>query len=256
MFTRTDDAASAVRQAVDPACARQVFAELRWNSGHGGDGDEPLRVRLDRMVDDELHVNLIPSIDRSRAPKEGQRATIRFFMDGYRYEFEAPVRNVVCRTGPRDVPVAAALILGLPGQVVRQPRRSSFRVSVAGHGDLRVVMCPAVPERADCCPIDACPVRGRIVNVSAGGLCAVVQVGPGSGIHPGQRLFAEFNLPEIDQPFRVLTEVRHVRSMHHGGGALLGLRFENGVDGPIDLADRSISQFVAREEGRRLRRKR
>jgi c-di-GMP-binding flagellar brake protein YcgR len=95
-----------------------------------------------------------------------------------------------------------------------------------------------------------------MVNLSAGGLCAVVQTHHPGLLHTCDRLFLEFRLPDAPDDFMLLAHVRHVRQTSRRGGTLIGLKFEDGIDRPLEPMTQSIAQFVTREERRQLRRKR
>lgn len=251
MFIRTARPSSAVRETLDAACAHQLFAELRMD-----DEAEALRVRFGRVEGDELHVQFAPSLDVSKAPVEGQESIVQWLIEGDCCIFRSQVRGVLITPGAGGRPRATGLVLDVPDQISRQQRRSSFRVPLAAHDNIHMSISQAASGRTDCCPLDGYHVRGRMVNLSAGGLCAIIHVEHAAKLCAGQQLFIDFTLPDVEREFSLLAEVCHVRPAHHGGGVLVGLRFLSGVPWPVEPLIQAITRFVTREERRRLQRKR
>jgi hypothetical protein len=95
---------------------------------------------------------------------------------------------------------AGGLALRLAGREVTQ-RREAVR------GDVELSLRVAVRDGASAAPGQGRVVRGRTVNVSAGGLLALLDVNPDGLVQVGAELPAEVTLPSGDQVAAVLQVV-------------------------------------------------
>jgi hypothetical protein len=253
MFTRHSHATNTMRLTLEPPCTRQELAELRWDGpGEGA----VLRIRFQAVKGDDLHVQLSPSMDATRAPAVGHSVTVSLSLDGQRCRFSTRVRKVLTTIGPGGRPRTATLVLLLPEVIHRQQRRAAFRIPLGTQGNIEVTVCPAAADEWDCCAIGARPMKGPIVNLSTGGLGVVLRMERIGELRVAQKVFVDFVLPEVNQEFVLRAEVRSVRAVRQGGGVLVGVRFLFGLSCPLESLVETITQFVTREERRRLRRKR
>jgi hypothetical protein len=66
----------------------------------------------------------------------------------------------------------------------------------------------------------------------------------------------DFQLPEVDDPFCLLGDVRHVRQVREGGSYMVGVRFLGLPTLELTSLWQVLNRFVVEEQRRRLRRRR
>lgn len=254
MGTRTTQASSVVRDMIDRACARDTPARLHFTDN--SDEDHIARIRLIKLEDNEIYADAPLSADPKTSLSKRQPVIVHTRIEGSRYAFRTRVERVFTKVDLNAHKRITAITLALPNNITQQQRRQCFRVSVAGHADIHVAFCATVPGQPDCCPINAEQFRGRMVNISAGGLCVIVPMSQRRRFGAGERLFVEFALPEIDEPFQLSVEVRRTKKVHEDTDTLLGLRFKTDLAWPARPLIQQITRFIANEERRQLRRRR
>ncbi len=254
MGTRTAQASSVVRDMIDRACAHDTPAELHF--ADSSNEDHIARIRLIKLEDNEIYADAPLSADSKTSLSKHQAVTVHTMIEGSRYAFCTRVERVFTKVDLNAHKRITAITLALPNNIAQRQRRQFFRVSVAGHADIHVAFCATAGGQPDCCPIDAERFRGRMVNISAGGLCAIVPTSQRRRFRTGERLFVEFALPGIDEPLRLSVEVRHSRKVHENTDTLLGLRFRTDLAWPVKPLIQEITRFITNEERRHLRRRR
>jgi len=252
MTTKIAQAASAVRKMIDCACARNTPAELHY----AGKSDEThiARIRLIKIENDEIYADAPLSADSKVTLSRRQPVNVHAQINGTRYAFATHVERVFTTVDLNAHKRISAITLALPERMTEQQRRKYFRMSVAGHEDIRVDFCAALADQPNCCSIDAERFSGRMVNVSAGGLLVIIPISQRRKYVQCERLFVEFHLPEIENAFQLSAEVRHFRRVHDGTDTLVGFRFEHDVPIPVERLIQMITRFVADQERRRLKR--
>ena len=242
-----------MREMVDRACARNAPAELHFATTSSNEA-HIARIRLIRIEGGELYADAPLSTDSQTTLSRRQRVIIHTMIDGTRYAFHTHVERVFTTVDLNAHKRISAITLAVPDSITQRQRRECFRISVAGHPDIPVAFCKALPDQPDCCALDAERFSGRLVNVSVGGLCVIVPVSRRRRFCQGERFFVEFMLPAVDEPFCLSAEGRHFRKVHENTDTLIGLRFRTDIAWPTKPLIQAISRFVADEERRQLRR--
>lgn len=251
MSTKTNQVSSDVHDAIDRACARNAPAELHYSANNE---THIARIRLIKIEGNEIYADAPLSSDSKTALSKHQPVIIHTMIDNTRYAFQTRVERVFTMVDLNAKKRIRAITFAIPRQIKQQQRREYYRVSVAGHDDIRIDFCPTLPDRSDCCSIDAKHFSGRLVNISTGGLLVIVPVSQHRGFRFGERFFVEFELPDIEDPFQLSVEMRHFRKVHENTDTLVGLKFKTDVNWPVRPLVQQITRFIANEERRQLRR--
>jgi hypothetical protein len=148
--------------------------------------------------------------------------------DGRTYTFAAAAVSAA-RPALRRGQARPTWKLGLPLRVdARERRRAPRRAAPVVHPVEVELTDPAHPERV---------LRGRLVDISAGGIAVRIERRPSGRISFGQAVWVRFQMPGERAPFEFVVSVRHCRILHPGDALLLGLSFCGGED-PATHAER------------------
>lgn len=251
---RTDAAQQAdiARAMLQDACARNLSGEIHYeNVNRRGSA----RMRFLAVEENRIYTDRPQSIGMPVAFRPRQCVTVHFLTDGTRYAFQTRVVAPLTLVRLNDEQQVVGMSFGLPSEVRKQQRRSTYRVAVISQA-IRVDLHPVSREDLTCCLLDADRLSGWLANVSAGGLTLFLEMTQPARFQLGDAFCVQFALPDVPEPMVLPAEVRHVSRIHDGQAVRVGLCFL-----PCDLYDtRSqvvrISRFVAAEQRRRLRRRR
>jgi c-di-GMP-binding flagellar brake protein YcgR len=242
----------AVRRLLQAACARNTSAELHCE---GDEGSLTARLRLLRVESQQLLTDEARFSGNAPALRPRQPVVIYFLQDGVRWAFRSRVRAPQVVVSLNHDFRIRGMAFQVPDQVLEQQRRADFRVSLAGR-DILAELRAAATGDITACPVHADRFAGRVTNISAGGLCLLVDPDVRSGFDLGELFYAHFRLPEEDEECLLPVEVRNHRRIASSGAILVGLRFVacSLAGTPIQL--RRVQHFVAAEQRRLLRARR
>jgi c-di-GMP-binding flagellar brake protein YcgR len=251
---RTDAAeqAAIARALLQDACARNLSGEIHCEDVHRRG---TARMRFLALDDDRVYTDRPQSIETPVAFRAHQRVVVYFLANATRYAFRARVAKPLVLVRLNDEQQVVGMALRLPAEVREEQRRSAYRVTIAGQG-IRVDLHQVNRDDPTGCPVDADRFSGQLANISAGGVCVLVESSERARPQPGDTFCIQFGLPDIPVPFVLPADVRHASPIHDGQAVRVGLCFLW-----CDLFDtRSqvvrISKFVAAEQRRQLRRRR
>ncbi len=237
---------------LNQACQRNTPAELHFQRGEAD--LITARVRLLGLDAELIYVDRPQVVGSQFRLRPRQSAMVYFLLAGTRYAFHSRVVKPRClvRLNARQRVFGAAL--AIPAEVRPQQRRADFRLSLAGY-DWTVALChQGEREHPRRCAIDAHRFKVRLVNISAGGVEALVDPSAIRGCGQGDVFFMTFFLPEVEQEFCMRTELRHTRHIHNGRSTLAGFMFLPWEMAPLKPYVRQINRFIATEQRRQLRR--
>jgi c-di-GMP-binding flagellar brake protein YcgR len=221
------------------ACKRRSMAEIEIDCSDGT--KRFARARLLACDNESVMLDRPRHGDMPMEIGGGTSAVVHFLYDGERYEF----RSRVDQEGlmPCDGDVVQGVTFDAPQEVQRQERRTDCRVSLAGCGEVTGYFRRLPPDGDS-------PFPARLMNISAGGMAALVLDDVGHSVARGNQYLVEFQLPGVPRTFCFRTTLCHVRELK-GGIILMGLKYlpeTNAAE--MRHAIRQISQFVAKELGR------
>ncbi len=166
-------------------------------------------------------------------------AKVHFLLDGERYSFRTRVIEE-CSVQLGNGSKMPGFALEIPDTIHRDERRNDYRASLG--------KCEEVISTIQ--PLDAAGESGfsaRVMNISAGGLAAIVIDLQDHVLEKGHCYTVEFSLPGINERFRFQTQLRHLRELQ-GAGYILGLKFLPDANAAqMRRAIRQVSQFVSKQ---------
>ena len=244
---------TAAEGLVQRACARNAAVELRYERVDGT--TVRARTRLLSLTSERLLVDA-PSYEQTdhRLPV-GRPLTVTMMLNGKRYEFVSVIEEQAIKIRLNAERKVRGLALRPPTAVVESQRRAHFRVSVVGKDPIMVTLARCHPRLRDVCELDAQPAQGKLLNISGGGMAALVSRRQMRNIRAGQRFFLVFRLPEEPDEFVMMGTVRHSVLVVASDSLRLGIAFLpwGGSDLRTDL--RRVMGFVSDCERSQLRRR-
>ncbi len=235
------------------ACARNAAAELHYRTG-----DDQLvtaRVRLLDVDAETIYTDRPQSIGKSVRFRERQVVVVHFLLSGTRYAFRARVVKPHCFVQLNANQRVPGMAIGQPGAIRPHQRRADFRMSLASHKVVAVIHRGSA-EDGGSCPVQARPLKALLTNISAGGVCTVVDRAEARDWRLGDTFFVNFELPAVDDDFHMMAELRHTRPIHDGLSVVAGLKFRPWSLVRMRAVVRRITRFIASEQRRQLRRSR
>jgi len=252
-MSESSTATVAAEELVQRACARNAAVELRYERADGGTiraRSRLLRCALGRLLVDT------PSYDQpgERLPL-GRPLTVTMMLSGKRYEFVSVIEQQGVKIKLNADRGVRGLALRPPAAVVESQRRAHFRVSVLGRDPITVTLVRCHPRLRDVCEVDAQPVRGKLLNVSGGGMAVLVPRRYLRQVRSGQRFFLTFCLLDEPDEFLMMGTIRHSVVVPSSDCLRLGIAFLpwGGSDLRTDL--RRVMDFITGCERGQLRRR-
>ena len=238
----------ATRKLLEEVCQRNISAEMHCSH----DAQQvTARIRLLTIQGRRIGTDRPRFIGVHSRLRRHQHAVVHFLYDGVRYMFRTRViaPTVLVHLNARTRVIGTTL--HVPDKILVQQRRAYFRISIAGR-DTPIQLHLAGPADLTACPISAAPFVGRITNLSAGGLCMLVKHAHRARFALLERLWAQFTLPDVPDPFLVPIEVRNFRTPRNGDAHLVGARFLHcdSVDTRSQIT--RIHRFVVTQQRHRL----
>ena len=254
MSTNLATCNQAVVEIVDRACARNTAAELHIQQPDGilltawarMLGYQNELVRLDQPQADSGRIALSP----------GQPVTVFLHVDGRRYRFHSAVVEPRVRIRLNERMVVAGITLEWPSELIEAQRREDFRVSIGGTRDLPVRFHGLTVPAPGPVPLDVPRFRGRIIDVSAGGMAVLIARTEIRNVRLGELFYSEFSLPQDDQPFTPVCQARHASLVRTDTARLVGMQFMPWIGCEAKQISQRIRRFVVAEQRRQLRRRR
>lgn len=237
------------RERLAQACARNQSADIHY---HEGPELRTARTRLLAIAGDELHIDRPQCIGQDILLAKDKSVTVYLLIDSELYAFSSRVVRPRVEVDLNRQRRIVGVALRTPGQLRKQQRREQFRLSLA-KADVAASLHKTSVDVADVVPLDAPRFSGRVVNISLGGVGVLYDVGRAPPLAPGEVLFIEFALPEVESPFVLPVEVRHIRGVRHDENRICGLRFLDTTAPLIREQVAQLNKFLADEQRRQLR---
>lgn len=141
-----------------------------------------------------------------------------------------------------------ATLLDAPGRLEVVQRRRYYRVSLLGRSPLDVTLWP-VGVGTDGKAAVAGEFHGRIKNISAGGIGALLKDESFFELAKDRQVWARFTLPEENESLIFQMNVRHREFIESSGMWYAGLEIVEFIEpGAHELVVERLTRFVARQE--------
>jgi c-di-GMP-binding flagellar brake protein YcgR len=250
--TDTAEQVGIARALLQQACARNLSGEIHCESAHQR---STARMRFLNVDENRVYTDRPQSIETPVSFRAHQRVAVYFLANGTRYAFRTRVATPLVLVRLNDEQQVVGMALRFPTEVREEQRRSAYRVTVAGQM-IQVHLHEVNRDDSTWCPVGADRFTGQLANISAGGVCLLVESNERARFQFGDTFCLQFVLRDFPEPFVLPADVRHATPIHNGQVVRVGLCFLW-----CDLFDtRSqvvrISRFVAAEQRRQLRRRR
>lgn len=238
---------------IQAACARNAAVELRYERADGT--TIRARTRLLGSLPERLLADALSYEQSGQRLPVGRPLTVTMMLNGKRYEFVSVIEDRAVKIKLNAERKVRGLALRLPVAVVESQRRAHFRVSVLGRDPMTVTLVPCHPRLRDVCEIDAQPVRGKLLNVSGGGMALLVSRRELSHVRSGQRFFLTFQLSAEPDEFVMMGVVRHSVLVASSDCLRLGIAFLPWGGSDLRTGLRLVMDFVSDCERTMLRRR-
>lgn len=251
---RTATPTEPVEKLLEWGCARNVPVELQYETSDGVvvTGRARLVDVTERrvMTDRPLYMN-----DAAPAPV-GARITVHMSLRGARLQFESVIEETGCLVRFDRNRRIAGIALRKPSLLEPSQRRMNLRISVLGYDPVNVNLVRPHRDHPYACATDAPVLAAWLLDLSVGGVSALLDRSILASVTPGERFFLSFCLPTVEDPFFFLSAVCHKRLIDASDSLRLGLRFLPWPGISNASEKRRISRFINAHERRMLRRRR
>lgn len=251
MSTNLATCNQAAAEIVADACARNTAAELHIEQPDGG-----LLTAWARMLGCQ---NELIQLDQPQAASgaialaPGQCVAVFLHLKGKRYCFHSAVVEPRVRIRLNERMVVAGIALERPFELVEAQRRDDFRVSVAGTRDISVCFHGLTVPAPGPVPLDVPRFRGRIVDISTGGMAVLIARTELRHVRLGELFYSEFLLPDADQPLTPVCQARHASLVRTDTARLVGMQFMPWIGCDAQQVNQRTRRFVVAEQRRQLR---
>lgn len=243
----TTSTATNVAQTLDEACARNAPVELHFRSRRG-----ELTVAQSRIIkldDGNIYLDKPQSVNTEIEFKDNTSVEAHFAIRKGRYFFKSTITDARAKIEIDNRNKTIGLAVAIPIQLKSGQRRNDFRVEISGFYSIDVRLHDAEPVKPDICPIDAKRFTGQVFDVSAGGLCLMIQTSDRDEFHTSDRYFAIFHIPdESDEHAVFLAKPVHWTKSSNKNHTSVGLQFIPWPEVEFPRNQRRIAQFVAKIE--------
>ncbi len=249
----TDTTSETVDRLIRAGCARNVPAEIHYEHRNGSIITG--RARLLELTECQILADRPKYLDRGGSIPAGASVTVHVSLGGSRYQFDSVIEETdrsISLGGRKKV---RGIALGRPSELSDSQRRTCLRISVVGYDPITVALVRPHPRLPNACPVDAEIMKGRMHDLSVGGLAVLVDHRLPDTIRRGDHFFLTFALPFVEEEFYMLGSMRHSRVVAGSGSSCMGLSFRPWCGRRFAHDQRRMSQFVVEHERRLLRRR-
>jgi c-di-GMP-binding flagellar brake protein YcgR len=240
---------------LEEACARNIPVEFHYEESSGGKIIVG-RSRILSLDEAALLADTPTYPDGDGSIPVDRWFTVHFTMNHARYAFRTAITALGVRVKLNDQQRVSGVALRRPTAVKPVQRRAHYRISLAGGDPIVAGVARAHPEIPDACPIDGRLGEGRIADLSARGLALLVDRRVSATMKRGDVFFLTFNLPGVDDRFRMKGTVRHSSGVQPNHSVKVGFAFVAWEGQSFNRCQMEIARFIAELERRMLRRKR
>ncbi|UCC29063.1 MAG: PilZ domain-containing protein [Phycisphaerales bacterium] len=214
------------------------------------------RVRLFELTEHQILADRPTYLNNDGSIPCGASVTVHFSLGGSRYQFDSVIEETDRSVSLGGRTEMRGIALSKASGLADSQQRSDLRISMVGYDPITVRLARPHPDLPDACPVDAEILKGRIHDISIGGLAVLVDHRVPDAVHQGDHFFLTFVLPSIAEDFCMLGSVRHTRVVKASVSLRMGLSFHPWCGTRFAHDQRRISQFVVEHERRLLRRRR
>jgi c-di-GMP-binding flagellar brake protein YcgR len=221
MSTSTQN--DSVAKLLEDACDRNLPVEI-----HHHTVNDELIVARSRILDlDEEFVFLdsMQSIGKRVSFRKDKLLTVYFFVNGVRHAFQTRVVQSEQIIELNERKRVLGVSVTRPSRIDERQRREDFRVSLACTGPVPIDFHEQPSLESNQCPINAKRFKGVMVDVSRGGLAAIVDLSEHDLFKPGDLFFVTAILPYGIGETVLPVEVRQVRLVRDDSASRVGFRF-------------------------------
>ncbi len=205
------------------ACARNLPIELHRRTS----SDELVvaRSRILGLTDQNILIDTPQSGGRPLPIGKGRRLNVYFQTNNGQYEFQTQVTETRLRFDLNDEVKVLGCALRRPTSIQRGQRREDYRISLASLDEIAAELHEVADNKPDVCPLPSKRFRGRLVDISRGGVAVKVDASERRYFDQGQRFFLTATLPLGFRQVTLLVQLRHQRPILRGDATRLGMKF-------------------------------
>jgi c-di-GMP-binding flagellar brake protein YcgR len=242
-----------VLDILQEACERNVPVELHYRNRQ--DEFTLARTRLLAMDEQQLYLDEPQAIGEATVHMPGQILDVYLSLYGTLYTCRVQVISSNCIVALNEQKRVTGMSVTRPAIVKPGQRRAYYRVSLAALDPVKVRMHRTGDIDPNLCPVDATRIQGHLVDLSLGGGSVRIDGMSYTSFGFGKEWFLNFTIPDWIDDARLLTTVRHVRSIVDGTAVRLGLQFSVWPDEhQYRLSLQALQKFLAAMQRRQLRR--
>lgn len=183
-----------------------------------------------------------------------QSVMVHLLLSGKRYAFGSSFTRAHCFVRLNARQKVAGCALAVPAEIREQQRRADFRLSLASFQRIMATVHRGSLDGGGCAPIDARPWPAWLVNISSGGVGAVVDSKFTRDWRAGEVFFLTFRLPEVEVEFLMTAQLRYCRRIRDGRATVAGFMFTPWPFAPLKPYQQTITRFIATKQRKQLRR--
>lgn len=249
----TDTSTEAADRLVRAGCARNVPAEIHYECRDGSVITG--RVRLFELTERHILADRPTYVKNDGSIPPGASVTVHFSIGGARYQFDSVIEETDRSVSLGGRTKMRGIALSKPSGLADSQRRACLRISMVGYDPVTVRLARPHPDLPNACRVDTEVLKGRIHDLSIGGLAVLVDHRVSDAVRQGDHFFLTFALPSIPEEFYLLGSVRHSHVVKASGSLRMGLCFHPWCGTRFTHDQRRISRFVVEHERRLLRRR-
>ncbi len=208
---------------IEEACARNSPIEIHFIAPDG-----ETHVAKSRCLDlDEnyLYLEDPQSIGHPLELRPRQKIQGHLFLHEVRYTFRTAVIDPKQLVQLNKKMQVVGIVVRRPLELIDGQRRAYYRVSLLGSSPIEASMHAAPAGRVDVVSIDAIRFDASFVNVSLGGAALTVDIEAGRQCRLDDSMFIQFYLPDEEEEYVFLSEVRQMRKIAGGTMIRFGIQF-------------------------------
>lgn len=233
------------------ACARNVSAELQYEDNQGI--LVTARVRLFQISGNHILADTPQySNGQGRIPP-GRPIRVYLVIGSGRHQFESTIEETRVRFALNEQQNIQGIALRKPEVVTEAQRRANFRLHLLGTRSIEITLVRPHKTIANACNIDAGVTTGWILDISAGGVAALVEKERPPPVQC--RFYLSFALPGHEDTFQMLGSVRHVEPVKRTASLRIGFAFLPWLGCDLRGEQRRLYRFLANQQRHLLRRK-
>ena len=241
------------RALLEAACARSLPIDLH-TTGPGGELFVS-RSRILGMDGEHVFVDSPQAIGKQLEFEPRQAVTVHFNLHESRYLFESHIVRRKSLIPLNDQKSVVGMLLARPRRIRDGQRRNHFRVSLVAEEKMEVRLHKASSEDGRSCPVDGSALPGILINLSLGGVALRVDMDAGRTLSLDDVIFVRFFLPDEEQEYVLMAQVRQLRPISDNSGMRLGVSFKPWPEErEYERTQQRLQRYITRVQREQLKR--